>query len=218
MVLHVLRGEEARPMPVGRQSHDRHRPRFGRGSAQPFDVVDDTGRETAHASRARMVGCTRHTGSTIIIIVAPWLTDRFDWRGVICEALRFDSDERARYNWTGCDTQSHCSGFPMPRRLVAGNWKMNGTSGTNADLLRHLACGARSGRRSPVVVCVPYPYLPAGARVARGKPGRLGCTGCKLHAQGALTRARFRRQCCVTSGRRMRSSAIRNAGSITVSR
>ena len=76
------------------------------------------------------------------------------------------------------------------RKLVVGNWKMNGSRAANAELL----AGARAGRgRAPcdVAVCVPFPYLSRGARsllagsaIALGRAGLLGARAGRLHRRG----------------------------------
>ena len=44
------------------------------------------------------------------------------------------------------------------RKLIAGNWKMNGTLEANEALLRAVAAGINEVA-CQVVVCVPAPYL-----------------------------------------------------------
>jgi triosephosphate isomerase (TIM) len=47
----------------------------------------------------------------------------------------------------------------MRRKLVVGNWKMNGRIAQNEALLQSLISGTRDLHRADFVVCVPYPYL-----------------------------------------------------------
>lgn len=47
----------------------------------------------------------------------------------------------------------------MRRKLVVGNWKMNGRIAQNQALLQSLISGTRDLHRADFVVCVPYPYL-----------------------------------------------------------
>lgn len=47
----------------------------------------------------------------------------------------------------------------MRRRIVIGNWKMNGDSGSNAQLLREFTSLWRGARDTEVAVCPPFPYL-----------------------------------------------------------
>lgn len=46
------------------------------------------------------------------------------------------------------------------QRLVMGNWKMNGSLGSNQQLLEQLVAGAsRLTTTTDIVVCAPHPYL-----------------------------------------------------------
>ena len=47
----------------------------------------------------------------------------------------------------------------MPRKLVIGNWKMNGSTAANAALSAAIAQGVSSLRGVEVAVCPPLPYL-----------------------------------------------------------
>jgi triosephosphate isomerase (TIM) len=47
----------------------------------------------------------------------------------------------------------------MRRKLVVGNWKMNGRIAQNQALLQSLISGTRDLHYADFVVCVPYPYL-----------------------------------------------------------
>ncbi|OAJ70504.1 triose-phosphate isomerase [Methylobacillus sp. MM3] len=47
----------------------------------------------------------------------------------------------------------------MRRKMVVGNWKMNGSIATNKVLLDGLVAGVHGYDNSDYVVCVPYPYL-----------------------------------------------------------
>ena len=49
----------------------------------------------------------------------------------------------------------------MTRRLIAGNWKMNGLKGAGGDLARDLAARARSSAPDcDFLVCPPAPLRP----------------------------------------------------------
>lgn len=66
-------------------------------------------------------------------------------------------------------------------RLVAGNWKMNGSLAANRELLD----GIRSVEGVELAVCVPYPYL---AQLAQRPAGlELGAQDVSEHAEGAFT-------------------------------
>ena len=47
----------------------------------------------------------------------------------------------------------------MRSRLVAGNWKMNGSLAANRRLLETLKAGVQTAAGAQYTVCVPYPYL-----------------------------------------------------------
>ena len=72
----------------------------------------------------------------------------------------------------------------MKKKLIAGNWKMNGSLAANEALLSAVAAGLTDAR-ADVAVCVPSPYL---AQVAglRG-PLALGAQDLSAHEAGAYT-------------------------------
>lgn len=70
-------------------------------------------------------------------------------------------------------------------RWVIGNWKMNGSLGSNAALLEAVAAhSAVSGR---VGVCVPAPYLNQSQKLLSGSAVALGGQDVSEHASGAFT-------------------------------
>ena len=71
------------------------------------------------------------------------------------------------------------------RKLVVGNWKMNGSRSANAQLLS----GVLEARpfSCDVAVCVPYPYLPETAVSLSGSELRWGAQDCSAHESGAYT-------------------------------
>jgi triosephosphate isomerase (TIM) len=73
----------------------------------------------------------------------------------------------------------------MRRKLVAGNWKMNGSHSANAELLAGIMAARPFG--CDVAVCVPYPYLSESAVALAGSDIRWGAQDCSAHAQGAYT-------------------------------
>jgi triosephosphate isomerase len=73
----------------------------------------------------------------------------------------------------------------MPRRLVVGNWKMNGGSAANVGLLRALIKGTECGGQ--VVVCVPFPYLHQAWELLSGSCVAWGAQDVSAHRQGAFT-------------------------------
>jgi triosephosphate isomerase len=73
----------------------------------------------------------------------------------------------------------------MRRKLVVGNWKMNGSRPANAELLAALL-GARP-YGCDVAVCVPFPYLTETAASLAGHELRWGAQDVSAHDSGAYT-------------------------------
>ena len=71
------------------------------------------------------------------------------------------------------------------RRLVVGNWKMNGNRAANAALLGSLK--AASPFDAGVAVCVPALYLDEVAAALRDSDIAWGAQDCSSHASGAYT-------------------------------
>jgi triosephosphate isomerase len=71
------------------------------------------------------------------------------------------------------------------RKLVVGNWKMNGSRATNAVLLAALK--AAGSDRADVCVCAPSPYLADVAAALGGSAIRWGAQDCSGHESGAYT-------------------------------
>jgi len=71
------------------------------------------------------------------------------------------------------------------RRLVVGNWKMNGDRATNAALLSALLA-ERLGDVE-VSVCVPAPYLGQVSTLLAASPIAWGAQDCSSHDSGAYT-------------------------------
>lgn len=72
------------------------------------------------------------------------------------------------------------------KKLIVGNWKMNGGLEANARLLADLTAGLGSPA-CDVAVCVPAPYLAQVAGLVAGTPVALGSQDVSAHAQGAYT-------------------------------
>jgi triosephosphate isomerase (TIM) len=72
------------------------------------------------------------------------------------------------------------------KKLIAGNWKMNGTLEANDALVRAVAAGVK-GAACTVVVCVPAPYLAQVQMLKSGSPLELGAQDVSQHVQGAYT-------------------------------
>ncbi len=74
-----------------------------------------------------------------------------------------------------------------PRKLVAGNWKMNGTS-TALDLVAELRIGAAGGlAEADLLVCPPATILRAVADALEGSALAVGGQDCHARESGAFT-------------------------------
>jgi triosephosphate isomerase len=71
-------------------------------------------------------------------------------------------------------------------KLIAGNWKMNGSLAANEQLVRAIAQGMADARCA-VAVCVPAPYLEQVSRARSGTKIELGAQDVSRHEQGAYT-------------------------------
>jgi triosephosphate isomerase len=71
------------------------------------------------------------------------------------------------------------------KKLVVGNWKMNGSRPHNAELLAGVV--AARPYVCDVGVCVPFPYLGETAVALAGSDVRWGAQDCSKHEQGAYT-------------------------------
>jgi triosephosphate isomerase len=75
----------------------------------------------------------------------------------------------------------------MRQRLVAGNWKLNGSRDLVRSLVGALVDGADSGIEAEVAVCPPFVYLSETAAALNGSPLRLGAQDVCAEAEGAFT-------------------------------
>jgi triosephosphate isomerase len=73
----------------------------------------------------------------------------------------------------------------MRRKLVVGNWKMNGNRLTNTELLA--AVEEAGPFTADVAVCAPFPYLSEVALSLQGKRTMWGAQDCSSHEAGAYT-------------------------------
>lgn len=77
------------------------------------------------------------------------------------------------------------------KKLIAGNWKMNGGLEVNAALLDALASGLANPPACEVAVCVPAPYLAQVQLLRAAKAAlsaiELGAQDVSAHALGAYT-------------------------------
>ncbi|WP_399678079.1 triose-phosphate isomerase [Xenophilus sp.] len=72
------------------------------------------------------------------------------------------------------------------KKLIAGNWKMNGSLAANEALVQALCAGVGQPG-CDVAVCVPSPYLAQVQSLVAGSPIALGAQDVSAHAQGAYT-------------------------------
>jgi triosephosphate isomerase len=72
------------------------------------------------------------------------------------------------------------------KKLIAGNWKMNGNLEANDALVRALVAGIRDAKCT-VAVCVPAPYLAQVQMLKSGSALELGAQDVSQHEQGAYT-------------------------------
>jgi len=77
----------------------------------------------------------------------------------------------------------------MRRKLVVGNWKMNGSIAKNKTLLTAIINGVNNLHSSDCVVCVPYPYLAQVQSLAENTNISWGAQNLSAMEDGALTGA-----------------------------
>ncbi|PIF27034.1 triosephosphate isomerase [Acidovorax sp. 56] len=75
----------------------------------------------------------------------------------------------------------------MKKKLIAGNWKMNGGLVANEGLVRGLLAGLASAPSCDVAVAVPAPYLAQVRALTAGSPIALASQDVSAHASGAYT-------------------------------
>jgi len=71
--------------------------------------------------------------------------------------------------------------------LVAGNWKMNGSRETAAELFEAIAGGLETAPETNVLLCPPFVYLADAARLLKGSPVLLGAQNLSAEENGAYT-------------------------------
>ena len=74
----------------------------------------------------------------------------------------------------------------MRRKLIVGNWKMNGSLAMNAELLNGIREGL-AGIDCDLAICVPFPYLAQCQAALEGTDVALGAQDVSAHAVGAYT-------------------------------
>jgi triosephosphate isomerase len=77
------------------------------------------------------------------------------------------------------------AGNPCP--LVAGNWKMNGLTGSAGELSKMIAGAAGLAGKADLMVCPPATLIAGFAQAARGSAVMIGGQDCHSDASGAHT-------------------------------
>ena len=79
--------------------------------------------------------------------------------------------------------------MPKPRRLIAGNWKMNGLLADGVKRAGDLASRARAAKSSlpDISLCPPATILAAVGQAIAGSPLLLGAQDCHAQDKGAFT-------------------------------
>jgi triosephosphate isomerase len=75
----------------------------------------------------------------------------------------------------------------MRNYLVAGNWKMNGSTAGNQELVAGIVAGVPESERVELLVCPPYPYLGAVAAATADSKVSVGAQSVSEHESGAFT-------------------------------
>ncbi|GAA4019528.1 triose-phosphate isomerase [Actimicrobium antarcticum] len=75
----------------------------------------------------------------------------------------------------------------MRRKLVAGNWKMNGNLAANSTLLNELVAALGTSAACDVAVCAPAPYLSQCQQQLAGSVVAWGAQDLSAHESGAYT-------------------------------
>ena len=75
----------------------------------------------------------------------------------------------------------------MRRKLVVGNWKMNGSRAVNGALLSGITAGLEGVPGASIAVCVPAPYLALCQAALSSGPVGWGGQDVSAHAAGAYT-------------------------------
>jgi triosephosphate isomerase len=71
--------------------------------------------------------------------------------------------------------------------LVAGNWKMNGSTASSKELVAGIVAGAPQSDSAKLLICPPFPYLAAVATQIAGSKVSLGAQNVSEHESGAFT-------------------------------
>jgi triosephosphate isomerase len=74
----------------------------------------------------------------------------------------------------------------MKKKLIAGNWKMNGSTAANAALVQQLLAGVGQAA-CDIAVCVPAPYLAEVGALVKGSAIAVGAQDVSAFDAGAYT-------------------------------
>lgn len=74
----------------------------------------------------------------------------------------------------------------MKKKLIAGNWKMNGSTVANAALVQQLLAGVGQAA-CDIAVCVPAPYLAEVGALVKGSAIAVGAQDVSAYDVGAYT-------------------------------
>lgn len=86
------------------------------------------------------------------------------------------------------DAQYKSATVTRTKRLVIGNWKMNGSVQANSALLEGVLAGMKeSGCAATVSVCAPFPYLAQLSGLLSGSDVSWGAQDVSAHDKGAYT-------------------------------
>lgn len=75
----------------------------------------------------------------------------------------------------------------MRQKIIAGNWKLNGTVAGTEALIKELLAGDFNTERATVVVCPPFTSLYVAAKLLEASPIALGAQDMSQHQSGAYT-------------------------------
>lgn len=75
----------------------------------------------------------------------------------------------------------------MRRPLVAGNWKMNGSSESTMNLVNGIADGRSEVTNAEVLICPPFILIPRAADAINGRDISLGAQDLDINDSGAFT-------------------------------
>ena len=75
----------------------------------------------------------------------------------------------------------------MRNFLVAGNWKMNGSTASSKELVAGILQGVPATDRVELLVCPPFPYLASVSGQVAGSAVSLGAQNVSEHESGAFT-------------------------------